>query len=85
MSEKSEGAMTLAKIGKRGTVVIPAKERKKAEIQEGDYVEVTAKETGLILIRKAPSLKEIQTRMAGKLPQWNKLEGKADELIEKEV
>jgi len=77
--------MTLAKVGKRGTVVIPSKERKRAEIQEGDYVEITARETGLILMRKAPSLKEVQTKIAGKLPQWNELEGKADELIEKEV
>jgi len=60
--------MTLARVGKRGTVVIPAKERKKAEIQEGDYVEVTARETGLILIRKTPNLKETQAKMAGKLP-----------------
>jgi AbrB family looped-hinge helix DNA binding protein len=77
--------MTLTKVGKRGTVVIPSKERKKAEIKEGDYVEITARETGLILIRKAPSLKEIQTKMAGKLPQWDELEGKADELLEKEA
>jgi AbrB family looped-hinge helix DNA binding protein len=77
--------ITLAKVGKRGTVVIPSKERKKAEIKEGDYVEITTKETGLILIRKAPSLKETQTKMAGKLPQWDELEGKADELLEKEA
>lgn len=77
--------MTLAKVGKRGTVVIPAKERKRAEIQEGDYVEVTAREVGLILIKKAPSLKEVQTKIAGKLPQWSELEGKADELLEKEM
>jgi AbrB family looped-hinge helix DNA binding protein len=77
--------MTLAKVGKRRTVVIPSKERKRAEIREGDYVEVTARETGLILIRKTPSLKEIQKKMSGKLPQWNELEGKVGELIEKEV
>lgn len=77
--------MTLAKVGKRGTVVIPAKERKKAEIREGDYVEVTARETGLILIKKTPTLKETQTKMAGKLPQWSKLEGEADELVQKEL
>ncbi len=77
--------MTLAKVGKRGTVVIPSKERKKAEIEEGDYVEITVRETGLILMRKAPSLKEIQIKMAGKLPQWYELEGKADELLEKEA
>jgi len=77
--------MTLAKVGKRGSVVIPAKERKKAEIQEGDYVEVTAGETGIILIRKTPTLKEVQAKIAGKLPQWNELEGEADELLEAEL
>ena len=30
-------------------------------------------------------LKEVQAKVAGKLPQWSELEGKADELIEKEV
>ena len=75
--------MTLAKVGKRGTIVIPSKERKKAEIEEGDYVEITAGETGLILVKKAPTLKQIQAKMAGKLPQWDELEGKADEILEK--
>ncbi|MGC9346040.1 MAG: hypothetical protein ACP5ER_04530, partial [Candidatus Bathyarchaeales archaeon] len=60
-------------------------ERRKAAIQEGDYVEVTARETGLIFIRKTPNLKEIQRKMAGKLPQWSQLEGKADEFVEKEI
>ena len=30
-------------------------------------------------------LKQVQVKMAGKLPQWSKLEGKADELLEKET
>jgi len=77
--------MTLQKVGKRGTVVIPAKERVKAEIEEGDYVEIAARETGLILIRKVSSLEDMQRKMAGKLPQWDELEGKADELLEREI
>jgi len=31
------------------------------------------------------ALKQVQVKMAGKLPQWSKLEGKADELLEKET
>ena len=31
------------------------------------------------------ALKKVQAKMAGNLPQWNELEGKADELIEKET
>lgn len=31
------------------------------------------------------ALKETQAKVAGKLPQWSELEGKADELVEKEV
>lgn len=76
--------MTLAKVGRRGSLIIPAKERKMAEIKEGDHVEVTAEEAGLLVIKKMPSLEEIQEKMAGKLPQWDELEGKADELIKKE-
>ena len=30
-------------------------------------------------------LKQVQAKMAGKLPQWRKMEGKADELLEKET
>jgi len=77
--------MTLAKVGRRGSLVIPAKERKKAEIEEGDRVEVFAQESGLLIVKKIPRLKEVQQRMAGKLPQWSELEGKADELLEKEL
>jgi len=30
-------------------------------------------------------ISEVKKRMAGKLPQWSKLEGKADELAEREA
>jgi len=30
------------------------------------------------------ALKQVQAKMAGKLPEWSELEGKADELLEKE-
>lgn len=77
--------MTLAKIGRRGSLVLPAEERRKAEIGEGDRVEVVAREAGLLLVRKVKSLKEIQKRMAGRLPQWTELEGTADEIAEAEA
>ena len=77
--------MTLAKVGRRGSLVLPADERRKAEIGEGDRVEVVAREHGLLLVRKVKSLKEIQRRMAGRLPQWKELEGTADELAEVET
>ena len=77
--------MTLAKVGRRGSLVLPAEERRKAEIGEGDLVEVVAREEGLLLVRKVKSLKEIQKRMAGRLPQWPELEGTADKIAEKEA
>jgi len=77
--------MTLAKVGRRGGLVIPAKERKRAEIEEGDRVEVIAEKSGLLIVKKIPRLREVQRKMAGKLPQWSELEGKADELLEKEL
>ena len=77
--------MTLAKVGRRGSLVLPAEERRKAEIGEGDRVEVVAREEGLLLVRKVKSLKEIQRRMAGRLPQWRELEGTADEIAEAEA
>lgn len=77
--------MTLAKVGRRGSLVLPAEERRKAEISEGDRVEVVAREAGLLYVRKVKSLREIQKRMAGRLPQWRELEGKADEMVEREA
>lgn len=77
--------MALAKVGRRGSLVIPACERERAKINEGDRVEVIGKEFGLLVVKKVPSLKEIQIRMAGKLPPWRELEGKADKLVRKEM
>ncbi len=77
--------MTLAKVGRRGSLVLPAEERRKAKITEGDRVEVMAREAGLLVVRKVRSLRETQRRMAGRLPQWSELEGKADNLAEEEA
>jgi len=65
--------------------VIPSRERKKAKINEGDRVEIRAEGDGLLRIKKVASLKDIQEKMAGRLPQWSKLEGKADKLLEREL
>jgi len=43
------------------------------------------KETAAQIVREVKSLKEIQRRMAGRLPQWKELEGTADELAEVET
>ncbi len=44
-----------------------------------------ARDAGILVVRKVKSLKEIQKRMAGRLPQWKELEGTADEIAEREV
>ena len=77
--------MALAKVGRRGSLVIPAEERRKAGIGEGDRVEVKFEEEGVILVRKIPSLEKVQRKLAGRLPQWSSLEGKADKLVLQEV
>ncbi len=77
--------MTLAKVGRRGSLVLPAEERRKAKIVEGDRVEVIARDAGILVVRKVRSLKEIQKRMAGRLPQWTELEGTADGIAEREA
>ncbi len=77
--------MALVKVGKRGAMVISSRDRRKAAIAEGDRVEVIALAEGELLVKRTPSLREVQRRMAGKLPQWNELEGKADELLGKEL
>jgi len=78
-------ALTLAKVGRRGSLVIPSAEREKARIREGDRVEVQANGTGLIIVKKVPRLTEVRKKLTGKLPQWPELEGKADELLKKEA
>jgi AbrB family looped-hinge helix DNA binding protein len=77
--------LALAKVGRRGTLVIPAGERRRAGISEGDRVEVKVEEEGTIMVRKIPSLERVRKRMSGRLPQWDKLEGRADQLILKQV
>lgn len=76
--------MTLAKVGRRGSLIIPSAEREKAHIREGDRVEVHANASGLLTVRKVPNISEIRKKITGKLPQWAELEGKADELLESE-
>jgi len=77
--------LTLAKVGKRGGLVIPSQERRKAEIEEGDRVEVQASGRGFLVVKKVPRIEEVRKKLSGKLPQWPELEGRADELLEKEA
>jgi AbrB family looped-hinge helix DNA binding protein len=77
--------LTLAKVGRRGSLTIPSAEREKAHIKEGDRVEVQASATGLLTVTKVPSITEVRKKLNGKLPQWPELEGKADELLKRET
>jgi hypothetical protein len=40
---------------------------------------------GVILVRKISSLEKVRKKMAGRLPSWIELEGKADELVLRET
>ncbi len=57
--------------------------------KDGTYSSVLKKvsysERIRLTVENAPSLEDVQETMAGKLPQWDELEGKADELIERAV
>lgn len=77
--------MTLAKVGRRGSLVIPSAEREKAQIKEGDRVEVQADVAGLLTVKKVPNIAEVRKKLAGRLPQWPELEGTADEVLENET
>jgi AbrB family looped-hinge helix DNA binding protein len=77
--------LTLAKVGRRGSLTIPSAEREKAHIKEGDHVEVQASSAGLLTVKKVPNITEVRKRLSGKLPQWPELEGKADELLKKDT
>lgn len=46
--------MSVAKIGKRGVLVIPSEIRKKSGLKEGDDVLVEAGDSGIIHIMKRP-------------------------------
>jgi hypothetical protein len=48
-------------------------------------VEVRFEGEAVILVRKIPSLKKILKKMSGRLPAWSELEGKADQLILREI
>ena len=76
--------MALAKVGRRGSLVLPSKERRRAKIEQGDRVEVKAQREGVLIVRKVPTLKMVQERIGGRLPQWAELEGRADKLLELE-
>ena len=65
--------------------MIPSQERRKAEIEEGDRVEVQASGRGFLVVKKVPRIEEVRKKLSGKLPQWPELEGRADELLEKEA
>jgi AbrB family looped-hinge helix DNA binding protein len=75
----------LAKVGKRGSLVIPSEQRRKARIEEGDQVEIQATGAGSLVLTKLPRIEEVRKKLSGKLPQWQELEGLADELLEKEA
>jgi len=60
-------------------------ERRKAQIDEGDRVEVRASGRDFLIVKKVPRIQELRKKLAGKLSQWRELEGQADELLEKEA
>ncbi len=47
--------MSVAKIGKRGTLVLPASIRKKHKIKEGDELIIDVSESGVIYLVPRPS------------------------------
>ena len=65
--------------------MIPSEERRKAQIDEGDRVEVQASGRGSLVLTKVPRIEDVRKKLSGKLPQWPELEGQADELLEKEA
>lgn len=68
-------------LGKKAKLVIPRSVRKKANVGRGDVVEVIVLGKGEILLRKADDLVGVREMVAGRLPQWSKLEGRADALL----
>jgi len=54
-------------------------------VERGDVVEVVALGKGEILLRKADDLAGVRKMVAGRLPQWSELEGKADALLQREM
>ncbi len=77
--------MSFVVLGKKADLVIPSSVRKKADVKRGDVVEVVALRKGEILLRKADDLAGVRKMVAGRLPQWSELEGKADTLLRREM
>jgi len=77
--------MSFVTLGKKAELVIPSSVRKKANVGKGDVVEVVALGKGEILLRKADDLVGVRKMVAGRLPQWSELEGRADTLLERKV
>jgi bifunctional DNA-binding transcriptional regulator/antitoxin component of YhaV-PrlF toxin-antitoxin module len=65
--------------------VIPSEERRKAQIEEGDQVDVRAKGRGSPVTTRVHRIEDVRKKLSGKLPQWPELEGQADTLLEKEA
>jgi AbrB family looped-hinge helix DNA binding protein len=72
--------MTIVKVGKRGTLILPSRERRKAGIKEGDQVDVISEDVALIIMRQVLSLRG-SDNVEGAPPPWEELEGLADELL----
>ena len=77
--------MPFVTLGKKAELVIPSSVRKKASLERGDVVEVVALRKGEILLRKTDDLTGVMKMVAGRLPQWSELEGRADTLLQREM
>ena len=77
--------MSFVVLGKKAELVIPKSVRKQVSVDRGDVLEVVALRRGEILLRKADDLAGVRKMMAGRLPQWSDLEGRADGLLDRET
>ena len=77
--------MSFVVLGKKAELVIPKSVRKQVSVDRGDVLEIVALRRGEILLRKADDLAGVRKMMAGRLPQWSDLEGRADGLLDREA
>ncbi len=77
--------MSFVVLGKKAELVIPKSVRKQVSVDRGDVLEIVALRRGEILLRKADDLAGVRKMMAGRLPQWSDLEGRADDLLDREA
>jgi len=77
--------MSITVLGRKAELVIPKGVRDKACIASGDVLEIVALGKGEILLRKADDIDAVRKMVAGRLPQWAKLEGRADRLLDREM